>query len=243
MENLVIVKNNDVFTDNIESLKEVKRKYYNSGHVYIVLFENNYIKIGSSKNVYRRIKNIENSACVKALKIYVTEELKNYYDVENLLHRQLKFNRLMGEWFNVGLDVAVQALQKLDREYTTETTDQAMNKFGKFIDHFLDIKKYITFDFEKWVPTKDDLNCAAAEIKGLGELYLELGETAQAENCFEISKDILNGVDRQSEIQHYLIDVVQSTPFEMINNKTMKLIEHITGLAYLPESRMLLGGQ
>jgi DNA-binding MarR family transcriptional regulator len=75
-------------------------------NIYIFDFGNR-IKIGQSKNVQARLKQIENSSGEKAINQF---SLEADQEIEKAIHLFLRKYRTVGEYFNCSFDVAKKAL-------------------------------------------------------------------------------------------------------------------------------------
>lgn len=80
----------------------------NSGNIYIIQKKNKLVKIGISKNPKQRISAIETHNGEKSINIFISEKLKNYMEIEKLMHTYFKEFRVLGEWFNIDFDEAVE---------------------------------------------------------------------------------------------------------------------------------------
>ena len=49
MNELVVLKGNELFTDNIENIRELSVHHPDTGFVYVILIDHNKIKIGQTK--------------------------------------------------------------------------------------------------------------------------------------------------------------------------------------------------
>ena len=83
-----------------------------SGFVYIILDANTkWIKIGRTKNIERRIKNLRNANL--CLSLYQFKKVKNYYEAETYLHQKFSNKNIEGEWFSISPELAYEELCKL----------------------------------------------------------------------------------------------------------------------------------
>jgi len=95
-------------------MKEVPAIPYNikGGYVYILKTESS-VKIGVSKNTDRRIFEIEHTSGKKILDTFISEPCLNYHRIEADLHSKFKEKRILGEWFDIEFDDAVEELKKI----------------------------------------------------------------------------------------------------------------------------------
>lgn len=92
----------------IESLKGT-----NGGYVYVLLANDNTVKMGVTTNPYKRISQIETASGKEIIDWYVSEPCVNYIDIEKKLHNYFAKTRLKGEWFDVQYNDAVNKLSTM----------------------------------------------------------------------------------------------------------------------------------
>ena len=96
-----------------------------------------FCKIGITKNsVEYRVKNVETCSPYKIEKIYELPLVRNYKDIEKLIHNKLEKKRVHGEWFQINFDEAVKIINDIaehNSEYITAKKEAAlkMNEFYK----------------------------------------------------------------------------------------------------------------
>lgn len=87
-------------------MKKYKEQYPEYAYVYIITDDNNYIKIGISKNPEKRKQQLQ-TAYPTALKILFTEEFyctrSHLLKIENIIHKKVKAitKKVNGEWFKI----------------------------------------------------------------------------------------------------------------------------------------------
>lgn len=71
------------------------------GYVYALLNQDEYIKIGITKNPYQRIKSLSNSNTggSEIIRYYLTSPMYIYDTVERIMHSKFDKYRTTGEWF------------------------------------------------------------------------------------------------------------------------------------------------
>jgi hypothetical protein len=108
------------------------------GKVYVIEFENGLVKVGSSKNAKRRIRNLETQSCNKVLKTFVTEDCFNYKKIETKLLREFKSKRLIGEYVDEKFDVVVNALNFMNLDlHSLEKQEELENKINNNIKEII----------------------------------------------------------------------------------------------------------
>ena len=85
MNELEIFKNEEF--GEVRTLELNNEPYF--GFVYAIECDNGYVKIGSTKNPYRRLKELKNSLCnygeLKFKRIAITKKHTNYFNNEKIL--------------------------------------------------------------------------------------------------------------------------------------------------------------
>lgn len=105
-----------------------------SGHVYVLLASDGSIKIGMSKNVPGRIKDIESTTKKTIVTYYVSEYIDDSLALESYMHMIFKNHRTKGEWFDVDFHTACYQLYSLQIEkpwlsecHRSKTMQKAVN--------------------------------------------------------------------------------------------------------------------
>lgn len=76
--------------------------------VYLIrCSENSYYKIGTTKNIEKRIKELQTG---NADKIYLIDkyESNNAFKIEKALHNFFGFNKKLNEWFDFGIEEEIK---------------------------------------------------------------------------------------------------------------------------------------
>lgn len=110
---------------------------WNWKHVYAMLADDGRVKIGISKCVHDRVREIENGKEVKITDYSYTEKCSNPYMVERMIHEELKDFRHFGEWFTVAFEHAVSTMDSIFKKYakfdeggnTLEAAEQVFSMF------------------------------------------------------------------------------------------------------------------
>jgi hypothetical protein len=76
-------------------------------------FDNNDIKIGISKNIEKRKKQLTNQHGHKIVDCYYTDKIENASQIEAKLHNTFKAYRQQGEYFTCDYNKAIIELKKL----------------------------------------------------------------------------------------------------------------------------------
>lgn len=85
------------------------------GYVYILEWANNLVKIGRSKNPYKRINTLRTQSPIELKQTYISEEILNYEEVEIKLHKFFSKGRKHGEYFTITFDKAVKKLKEISK--------------------------------------------------------------------------------------------------------------------------------
>jgi predicted GIY-YIG superfamily endonuclease len=78
-------------------------------YIYVIGIENGHQKIGISANPNKRLKTLQTSNANKLILNYTiqVESREKALIIESLIHKQLKYNRLSGEWFDITKETAI----------------------------------------------------------------------------------------------------------------------------------------
>lgn len=123
------------------------------GFVYIFEAHFGQVKIGSTKNVRRRITEIEALSGGARRNLCLSAACSNYRRIENTLHKLFDANRTHSEWFNVSFDKVVNALKQQKLEPVLDAKQPPDTLLRKLLvqsfpeeslfDGFPQIKEYI----------------------------------------------------------------------------------------------------
>ena len=86
------------------------------GNVYILEGDFGWYKIGSSKNLKSRVKQIGREMTFN-VKLYYTVETNNMHDLEMHLHKYYKEKRIWNEWFRLDENDLMTAAMIMDTFY------------------------------------------------------------------------------------------------------------------------------
>jgi hypothetical protein len=99
-------------------LDVIKFKIDKSKHVYIILADDNTIKIGITTNIKRRFKQIKNASGKDIVNFIYTDLLSNAYNIEQFLLHYFDDYRIHGEWLQgVEFNVVVKKLNDIIERY------------------------------------------------------------------------------------------------------------------------------
>lgn len=108
-------------TYRIENARKVNAKRFPDGFIYIIAIEEHDLyKIGVSKNPKRRIRDITTVIPFEC-KVIFLKHYKKVYELEELIHNQLKDNTHQREWFKLYKEDVVQLKTILKEVYNNET--------------------------------------------------------------------------------------------------------------------------
>jgi hypothetical protein len=85
-------------------MKEYKSYYKSLSFIYFIIeSQNNYVKIGRSVNVEKRLNSLKTSTPAK---LSLEIEIPTYHDTqgERFFHSLFSQNKIRGEWFNINQD-------------------------------------------------------------------------------------------------------------------------------------------
>lgn len=111
-ENLTKPYIRSIIESKIGIMQQTKSTKVRLGFVYLIQSENLLTKIGSSRNVHQRFKDL---LCGCPVEIIVTHTLEseNYIKIEAILHKRYDKKRIRGEWFNL----SSQDIADIEKEY------------------------------------------------------------------------------------------------------------------------------
>ncbi len=92
-------------------------------HIYVIsVNENGPVKIGSSKNPNRRLKQLQTANCSSLILYYQTEITYdlNIKKLEKLIHKDINYLRTKGEWFNINVNKAISVIEHAMIRYYEE---------------------------------------------------------------------------------------------------------------------------
>jgi hypothetical protein len=132
-------------------IKDLPSESNDGGYVYIVDLGNR-IKIGKSKNVKRRFKEIQQLSGKHIVRFCISPECGNYHEIENSLHKKFRHLSIFGEWFNLEFEKSVSELSEYSfsapKHNIYHTNDFNIEAFAKHhLENVLEenpiIKKYL----------------------------------------------------------------------------------------------------
>lgn len=86
-------------------------------YIYIIQDINGFIKIGHSKNVNKRLKQLQTAHRAK-LKLIAYAQAPTY--IEKRLHKMFFYHRCNGEWFECTQELLNTLIEYLQERYPTE---------------------------------------------------------------------------------------------------------------------------
>jgi len=82
--------------------------------------DNDYIKVGVSKDVEKRLKQLQTGSWSKLSVLYKSMVCSNAFDIERLIHCSFEDKGVNGEWYDVHLDRAICAIE--NENHTLESS-------------------------------------------------------------------------------------------------------------------------
>ena len=118
---------------NIIRLKELESVLpelnTNSSFVYIIKnMDTNNIKIGVSKDVYKRLETFRTGNDCQLELVYKSILCSNAFDIESNIHKEFKKYHIRGEWFNTDVKSAIEYLEKARYVLNSSLIDVNGNK-------------------------------------------------------------------------------------------------------------------
>ena len=237
---------------NLVVLKNKQATRYKHGYVYIACSESGLTKIGRSTNPYTRLKALQNSSGYKFVKIYTTDLILNYIEIESIMHKYYKEYRREGEWFELNYGEAVDFIEKLDwiiltdeeaerreRDHNIkfeETSDIINKKFFPLGTHMFSDGKIVNLDI--FEPTERDFE---EHIEQMKEMVISC-----IENCdeiewskkyeeqlreFEKSENKIKKIRLMQTLQMELLDAFDGVnPKNYLSEKNYLFMQKVLGL-------------
>ena len=131
--------------ENYEQIRTKSNYYFRSSrndgeqsmkNVYVVEKESGLVKIGVSGNVKNRIATLSMQGGFKVKNLYVTEECSNHYNLERIIHANLRDKRRIGEWFEMSFEEAVSTVDKYFSIYGKK--ENVKKDYADMADKFFD---------------------------------------------------------------------------------------------------------
>ena len=97
--------------------------------IYVLENQDGNIKIGVSKNVDSRVKAIKNQTGYTILNVFSTVECFNPFELEKIIHEELKDKKIFGEWFNVKFDIGKSVAIRVFNENAKLHDDRKKSDF------------------------------------------------------------------------------------------------------------------
>lgn len=208
--------------NNEQILKEIKSvKNSDGGYVYVILANDETIKIGVTVQPYTRFRQIENASGKTITDWVLSKPCSNYFEIERDMHEKFKLNRLEGEWFKCNFNIAKELLNKYkltDIKYKTslercEQELKAINLVRVFLEN--DYKQYNEFAFkyhlnlwkENLEDTKRIKNMIEEQIKSVDEAFKEEANYLN-EDRYRYLECINKGENVRESVQEYCLDYI-----------------------------------
>lgn len=77
---------------------------HEGGYIYVALSDIGLVKVGKTRNVSARMKQLSTGSGIEITKVEVLGPFVNYGQVELAIHAKLSSERRSGEWFSADLD-------------------------------------------------------------------------------------------------------------------------------------------
>lgn len=98
-------------------ISDVKESFYavsTKSYLYIIYnSSNNYIKIGVTNNIDRRLAELQTASADILHILYISPKCDNAYEFENKIHDHFSKYRKNGEWFNISPYIAIAYIESL----------------------------------------------------------------------------------------------------------------------------------
>jgi len=242
MNDLVIMKHEDIFTDSIEILRGIKADG-RFGFVYAIETKNG-VKVGRTINPYRRIKTIISQSNVPVTRIYLTDKISNSNKVEISTHKVLSNYRELGEWFNCSIECAVDAINTIERSYyaPAENKESMIKAIHDMVIPKDWYEKFLCkLDKPKYQLINDDIEYFSNELEiEVGCCENDLCDTELSNDANRRLTELKHGECMDSKIkiiQGIAENMFESFPLKEIDKYlavgTQAIVDRVLGVTYI----------
>lgn len=203
----------------IESLKNTK-----GGYVYILLADDNTVKIGITVHPYKRIGQIETSSGKEIVDWTISNPCLNYADIEVKLHRHFGESRLKGEWFNIKYNDAVKELNDMNFEpinyYNIEDKIMEGINIIRMCNVFAEVEhREYNYEKVKYNITYKIPTDVILEIKTmiLNHYNANISEGADTSYLDDYVSNIRNNTNVTKTVVDYCLDYIDCVDLDILN--------------------------
>ena len=205
---------------SIESLKKT-----NGGYVYVLLADDNTVKIGITINPFRRVSQIEAASGKEIIDWTISKPCSNCFEIEKELHNHFSKSRLKGEWFNIEYSEAVKELNKskFKEIYDYEVKDKIIDtiKAIRLCNVFAELEhKDYNYEKVKYNVTYDIPDDVITEIKNmiLKHYNSNIEEGFDTDYLESYVLDINNNNNVIEVVVNYCLDYMEYVDLEILKN-------------------------
>lgn len=205
-------------------LKEMKNlKGKNGGYVYVLLANDNTVKIGVTMNPYKRISQIETASGKEIVDWFISEPCLNYTAIESKLHRYFSDARLKGEWFNIKYNDAIKELKNMNFEsvdyYDVEDEIIGVVKTIRLCNVFAEVEhKEYNYEKVKYNITYEIPDDAISEMKNmiLEHYNANISEGEYTDYLEEYISNIKNNINIAETVVDYCLDYMDCMDLDIL---------------------------
>lgn len=141
---------------------QLTKKLSDTNYVYVLLNDVGMIKIGITDNPYERFNAIQNASGSLITNYYLSEPIKNNYEIEQYLHKYFKKYNTVAEWYK---DISFNEVVNYVSDYIDKNGEPIIK--AKYVvvardsSNIIDIDEYIDV-FAKLIATAKMLNLQIA---------------------------------------------------------------------------------
>lgn len=123
----------------------------NANHIYVLRAIDGSVKIGVSRDITTRMKNIQTASGRKITDFYYTEKCSNSCEIESIIKKEFSHCKILGEWFRCDYnDMKKRVIELYDDiarfNYITEEENEAEQQ--KIIDSVKVALRYDEYDLK-----------------------------------------------------------------------------------------------
>lgn len=222
-----------------EELKAIEEGVFTNGYVYVLLTDNNIVKIGKTRKPYDRIKYIETVSGHNIVDWYISDMCGNYSELELEMHSMFNQFRIKGEWFRCDFNKVVKSLIQSPKIYNNK-----IEKSSKKRDNFLNLLLMLSlfskanemhpeYDFDKWDQNEEDCLIILNGMNLSLNLFCK-DKIALAKNIDTVKNNIKSKESRKI-MQDIVFESVNTLGYEWLSNECYEKLDFITRVLGITE--------
>lgn len=208
--------------------------------IYVIENSKGQVKIGVTKNIEARLKQIQCGNPEKLKIMHISYELKNPFEVEAEIHKALNNSKCTREWFDINTKKAIDTTKEVVKKIgipvslflpcelkimIKEQEKEDARKRKEIMQKLFHIPKNKSIeeniDFDKgWKVTEDDRELIESEIKSHMDVLLYIDEIEDYEEYKQIYETIKSNSLEECK------DMIQKYAFELSESVNHYIYEY-----------------